>query len=176
MYPIADDDDARSKLYHEIIDGEGDRAAVPEKSKVLEAHSAYLQSLCSNLDFWRDADSESAELTSASGTAKKKNDPEKLRAVVHLCDTIIGFVTLEKILAWFGSKNTDMQPDYAKQKSYAKILKLRKKVEFHVFLAVLKRPQVIETTAFPKIDYALMKAKKLAKIHFVQYLNLTNYF
>ena len=40
-----------------------------------------------------------------------------------------------------------------------------------VLRAVLKRPQVIETWAFPMIRYALITAKTQVKIYFVQYLN-----
>ena len=36
---------------------------------------------------------------------------------------------------------------------------------------VLKRPQVIESKAFPGIGYALIIAKTQVKIHFVQLLN-----
>ena len=35
----------------------------------------------------------------------------------------------------------------------------------------LKRPQVIETSAYNLIGYALITAKTQVKIHFVQYLN-----
>ena len=40
-----------------------------------------------------------------------------------------------------------------------------------LMLQELKRPQVIETRAFPRKGYALIIAKTLVKIHFVQYLN-----
>jgi hypothetical protein len=129
LFGKSDDEDARLNLYKEVVDGEGDRAAVSDKSKVLlDAHAAYLNSLCSKLDLWRDADGDSSAAAAAeqqqptaadggSSTTKKKNDPEKLREVVRLCDTIIGSVALEKMLAWFGSKNTEFQPDHAKQRS-----------------------------------------------------------
>ena len=39
------------------------------------------------------------------------------------------------------------------------------------FLCYLKRPQVIASRGFPRIDYALITAKTQVKIHFVQYLN-----
>ena len=38
-------------------------------------------------------------------------------------------------------------------------------------LELLKRPQVIETTAFPSLGYALTTARTQVKIQFVQYLN-----
>ena len=36
---------------------------------------------------------------------------------------------------------------------------------------ILKRPQVTETRAFPRIGYELITAKTRVKIHFVHYLN-----
>ena len=39
------------------------------------------------------------------------------------------------------------------------------------FMIDLKRPQVIETRAFPRTSHALITAKTQLKIHFVQYLN-----
>ena len=53
--------------------------------------------------------------------------------------------------------------------------KLRNVFRNQIFFYIddLKRPQVIETRAVPRIGYALITAKTQVKIHFVQYLNFS---